>query len=320
MEQYRKMYRTSQQCTALRTLRCQDEVEALSAYGHMSIRRLSSTFHRKEDSTMDKKIGFIGCGNMGRAMIGGLVKSGYVDAQNIYASDPFPQGLTEAKKAYGINISNTNVELARECDIIVMSVKPYMYEPVIEEIRDFVKPQTLMIMIAAGQTIEQNENRFGKPVKLVRAMPNTPALVGEGMAALCANVLVSDDEKTEVKTIFETFGKAEFVDEGLMDVVTGVSGSSPAYVFMFVEALADGAVAHGMPRAQAYKFAAQAVLGSAKMVLETGKHPGELKDMVCSPGGTTIDAVASLEENGFRNAVIKAVDVCTLKSELMSKR
>ena len=303
MEQYRKMYRTSQQCTSLRNLRCQDEVEALSAYGHMSIRRLSSTFHRKEDSTMEKKIGFIGCGNMGRAMIGGLVKSGYIDAQNIYASDPFPQGLTEAKKAYSINISNTNVELARECDIIVMSVKPYMYEPVIEEIRDFVKPQTLMIMIAAGQTIEQNENRFGKPVKLVRAMPNTPALVGEGMAALCANVLVSDDEKAEV-----------------MDVVTGVSGSSPAYVFMFVEALADGAVAHGMPRAQAYKFAAQAVLGSAKMVLETCKHPGELKDMVCSPGGTTIDAVASLEENGFRNAVIKAVDVCTLKSELMSKR
>ena len=177
----------------------------------------------------------------------------------------------------------------------------------------------LIVMIAAGQTIAVNEARFGRNIKIVRAMPNTPALVGEGMAALCANSYVTGEEKDEVREIFESFGKAEFVAENMMDVVAGVSGSSPAYVYMFIEALADGAVLQGMPRQQAYTFAAQAVLGSARMVLETGMHPGALKDMVCSPGGTTIEAVASLEQDGLRAAVIRAVDVCTEKSKAMSK-
>jgi len=266
-----------------------------------------------------KKIGFIGCGNMGKAMIGGLVKSGYIKAENIYASDTSLKSLADANEKYKINISNDNVQLVKDCDTIVLSVKPNMYENVINQIKDTVDSDKLIIMIAAGQSIETNEKRFGKPVKLVRVMPNTPAMVGEAMSAICTNSLISDSEKAEVKAIFETFGKAELVDEKLMDIVTGVSGSSPAYVFMFIEALADAAVANGMPRTLAYKFASQAVLGSAKMVLETGLHPGELKDMVCSPGGTTIDAVASLEENGLRNAVIKAVNVCTAKSKLMSK-
>ena len=177
----------------------------------------------------------------------------------------------------------------------------------------------MIVMIAAGQTIAVNEARFGRNIKIVRAMPNTPALVGEGMAALCANSYVTGEEKDEVREIFESFGKAEFVAENMMDVVAGVSGSSPAYVYMFIEALADGAVLQGMPRQQAYTFAAQAVLGSARMVLETGMHPGALKDMVCSPGGTTIEAVASLEQDGLRAAVIRAVDVCTEKSKAMSK-
>ena len=148
-------------------------------------------------------------------------------------------------------------------------------------------------------------------------MPNTPAMVGEGMTAACASESVTSEELDHVKEILSAFGKVEVVTENLMDVVVSVSGSSPAYVFMLIEAMADAAVADGMPRAQAYQFAAQAVYGSAKMVLETGKHPGELKDMVCSPGGTTIEAVRVLEKEGLRSAVIEAMKACTEKSRNM---
>ena len=146
-------------------------------------------------------------------------------------------------------------------------------------------------------------------------MPNTPALVGEGMTGVCANDLVTEEELQLVLTLLKSFGRAEVVPEYLMDTVTGVSGSSPAYVFLFLEALADAAVAEGMPRKQAYEFAAQSVLGSAKMLLETGMHPGELKDMVCSPGGTTIEAVAVLERENLRSAVIDATPACIRKSK-----
>lgn len=268
---------------------------------------------------MNKKIGFIGCGNMGQAMIGGIVRSGLVSPEQVYAADPSEQNLTHVQEEYGICITQDNLIPAKKCDIIVLSVKPYLYADVIEEIRDTVKEDVVIVMIAAGQTIVVNEARFGRNIKIVRAMPNTPALVGEGMAALCANSFVTEEEKKDIQEIFESFGKAEFVGESMMDVVAGVSGSSPAYVYMFIEALADGAVLQGMPRQQAYTFAAQAVLGSARMVLETGMHPGALKDMVCSPGGTTIEAVASLEQNGMRAAVIQAVHVCTEKSKEMSK-
>ena len=172
----------------------------------------------------------------------------------------------------------------------------------------------LVVSIAAGISLDIIESFLGKDKRIIRVMPNTPALVGEGMAGLSPNELVSDEEAELVKKLFESFGKAEIVPEKLQDAVCGISGSSPAYVFMFIEAMADGAVAEGMPRAQAYKFAAQAVLGSAKMVLETGKHPGELKDAVCSPGGTTIEAVAALEQAGFRSAVIDAERICIDKS------
>ena len=183
-----------------------------------------------------------------------------------------------------------------------------MFASVIPQIRDSVKPDAIIVSIAAGQSIAAIEELFGKEIHLIRSMPNTPALVGESMSALCTNTNVTEDELTEV------------ISENLMDAVTGVSGSSPAYVYMFIEAMADAAVADGMPRKQAYKFAAQSVLGSAKMVLETGKHPGELKDAVCSPGGTTIEAVAVLEKAGLRNAVIEGQRACTAKSKAMSKK
>lgn len=176
-----------------------------------------------------------------------------------------------------------------------------------------------MVSIAAGVTLDSLSSVLGYDRKIVRAMPNTPSLVSEGMTSVTPNVLVEQAEIDEVVAIFESFGKAAVVDEYLIHSVVGVSGSAPAYVFMFIEAMADAAVLGGMPRAQAYQFAAQAVKGAAQMVLTTGKHPAELKDMVCSPGGTTIEAVKVLEEKGMRSAVMEAMLQCMAKSEKLSR-
>lgn len=268
---------------------------------------------------MNKIIGFIGCGNMGKAMIGGIVKAEIVSPNNIMVADLNEKGLNEIAEKYGVEVTTDNNEVAKNSDILVLSVKPNIYPIVIEGIKDQIKENVIVVTIAAGKSIESTEESFGRKLKIVRVMPNTPALVGEGMAALCTNEYVTKEEVEIIRNIFNSFGKSEVVSEKLIDVVTSVSGSSPAYVYMFIEAMADAAVLDGMPRAQAYKFAAQAVLGSAKMVLETGIHPGELKDMVCSPGGTTIEAVATLEEKGLRDAVISAMRVCTKKSKEMSK-
>ncbi|MCD8357343.1 MAG: pyrroline-5-carboxylate reductase [Clostridia bacterium] len=269
---------------------------------------------------MKENITFIGAGNMAKAMIGGIVTSGLAAPAQVTASNPSAARLDALKEEFGIHtIQNDNAAAAAQADIVVLSVKPYLYEAVIAEIKDVVKPETIVIMIAAGQTISANEARFAKSVKLARVMPNTPALVGEAMSAVCFNTEMTDTDKEIVMNIVSSFGKAEMVSETMMDTVTGVSGSSPAYVYMFIEAMADAAVLHGMPRAQAYTFAAQSVLGSAKMVLDTGMHPGALKDNVCSPGGTTIEAVAALESSGLRAAVIDAIDVCVKKSQEMSK-
>ena len=189
-------------------------------------------------------------------------------------------------------------------------MKPQFYADAIAEIKDCIKDDQLVITIAPGKTLSWLEAQFGKKVKIVRTMPNTPALVGEGMTAACVNQYVTEEEKEYALRILSSFGKVELVPEHLIDAVVAVSGSAPAYVFMFIEAMADAAVAEGMPRAQAYAFAATVERCVAKMVLETGKHPGELKDMVCSPAGTTIEAVRVLEEKGFRSAVIEAMRAC----------
>lgn len=268
---------------------------------------------------MDKIVGFIGCGNMASAMIGGIVNSRLLPKERIIASNRSKEKLEKIHDKYGINTTNDNKEVASHSDILVLSVKPNMYSSVVDEIKNVVKENVIVITIAPGIGIRDMQNMFEKDIKVVRAMPNTPALVGEGMSALCPSVNVSKEELLDVMNIFESFGKAEVVDEKLIDAVIAVSGSSPAYVYMFIEAMADAAVLEGMPRDKAYKFAAQAVLGSAKMVLETGLHPGELKDMVCSPEGTTIEAVATLEDKGFRSAVISAMKSCTEKSRKMTK-
>lgn len=256
------------------------------------------------------KLGFIGAGNMAKAMIGGILKNGIFKPEEVIASDMYVPGLEQAKESLGINVTTDNKEVAKNAEVIVLSVKPQFYATVIDEIKDLITENQIIVTIAPGKTLEYLAVAFGHPVKIVRTMPNTPALVGEGITGVCHNELVTKEELDYVCNILGGFGKAEVLSEKLMDVVVSVSGSSPAYVFMFIEAMADAAVADGMPRPQAYKFAAQAVLGSAKMVLETGKHPGELKDMVCSPGGTTIEAVRVLEEKGFRSSVIEAMKAC----------
>ena len=256
------------------------------------------------------KLGFIGTGNMASAIMGGIIKNQIIPANEIIGADMMEAGRKRVKEQFGIQVTADNHEVVRNSDVVILSVKPQFYAEVIAEIKDDVREDQIIITIAPGKTLAWLKEQFGKNVKIVRTMPNTPALVGEGMTAACPNEYMTKEEITYVLTLLESFGRVEIIPERLMDTVVSVSGSSPAYVFMFIEAMADAAVSGGMPRAQAYQFAAQAVLGSAKMVLETGKHPGELKDMVCSPAGTTIEAVRVLEEKGFRSAVIEAMKTC----------
>lgn len=261
------------------------------------------------------KIGFIGLGNMATAMIGGILDKGLVAREDILGSSKTEETAERVREEYKITTVTNNREVAEKSTLLFLAVKPVFLTEVIREIRNVVAPGALVVSIAAGKTLPFLAEAFGREdIKIIRCMPNTPALVGEGCTGVCADSAVSAEELQQVVELLESFGRAYVVPERLMDAVVGVSGSSPAYVFMFIEAMADQAVAAGMPRKQAYQFAAQAVLGSARMVLETGKHPGELKDMVCSPGGTTIEAVKVLEEKGFRAAVMDAMEACINKS------
>ncbi len=263
------------------------------------------------------KLGFIGCGNMATAIIGGILAKELVPADEIIVSALHKETLTRAAKTYGVRTARYNRDAAG-ADIVFLAVKPQFYEEVIHEIRDCITQNQVIVSIAPGKSIATITEWFGKKIKLVRTMPNTPAMVGEGMTAVCPSDNVTKKELQTVLSLFEACGTAEVMPERLLDAVVSVSGSSPAYVFMLIEAMADGAVRDGIPRAQAYRLAAQSVLGSAKMVLETGRHPGELKDMVCSPAGTTIEAVAALEAAGFRSAVLAGMKACTDKTKGMA--
>ncbi|NLP29642.1 MAG: pyrroline-5-carboxylate reductase [Clostridiales bacterium] len=263
------------------------------------------------------KIGFIGTGNMGAAILKGYLSAKPDYEKNIYAYDKDDEKVNSLAKDLGIHVCQDIKSLVESCDIIILAVKPDILPSVVKQLYPAMDEKKILVSIAAGVSVEFIENLC--KAKIVRAMPNTPALLGHGMSALCRNDLVKDEEFNQVVDIFASIGLVEEVDQKLMDCVTGVSGSSPAYVYLFIEALADAAVAEGMPRNQAYIFAAQAVKGAAEMVLKTGVHPGELKDMVCSPGGTTIEAVQSLEKNGFRNAVIEAARKSANKSKDMTR-
>lgn len=266
---------------------------------------------------MSKKIGFIGCGNMGNAMVGGLIKSGFVNKEDLIVSTKTEASMSNLKNSLGIETTLYNKIVAEQADVLFLAVKPFLYKKVIDEIKEFLSKDTIIVTIAAGVTINNMEYWLGEGYKIIRTMPNTPALVGEAMSAICANNNVSQEDMDYIFNIYKSFGDYVELEEKDFDGFIALCGSSPAYVFIFIEAMADAAVKLGIPRGKSYKMAAKSVLGSAKMVLDTGKHPGELKDMVCSPAGTTIDAVAELEKQGFRNAVIEAMVKCAEKSKSM---
>lgn len=253
------------------------------------------------------KIGFTGCGNMASAMIGGILKKGIFTKEEIIVSNLTEEGSRRSREKLGVVTTMDNRQVAERAKIVVLAVKPQFYEEVLDEIKDVLTEEHILVGIAPGKTLSWLEEKCGKPLKIVRLMPNTPAQVGEGMTGVCFNDRVSEEEKQEICAITDSFGCTEVVPERLMEGLSAVTGCSPAYVFMFLEAMADAAVHQGMPRKQAYRLAAQAVLGSAKMLLETEMHPGELKDMVCSPAGSTIEGVRMLEKSGFRSAVFEAL-------------
>lgn len=255
------------------------------------------------------QFGFIGMGNMGSAMFNGALKTFSPD-QIIFSRSNKSKG-EQLSEETGVRCVDSNAECANNAKYIILAVKPQMYDVVLKNIRNVVNSEKIIISLAPGITIDTIKEKLGSEVRVVRAMPNTPAFVGEGMTGISYNKENFTLEECDmIEKFFSSFGKVVTVPEHLMSAVVCASGSSPAYVYMFIEALADSVVKYGIPRQDAYKLVAQTVLGSAKMVLETGEHPGKLKDNVCSPGGTTIQAVAALEENGFRNSLIKATDAC----------
>ena len=268
---------------------------------------------------MDIKLGFLGTGNMGAALIKSLVNSNFLPVDKISMFDVDINKLEQLKSETGISYFETAKELVQWSDIVVLAVKPNILKSVLEELKPVIDDKKVVVSFAVGIPISFYENILGTDKKIVRSMPNTPAMVGEGMTLICQNSNVTELEFAIVKQMFDCAGKCEFLSEKLMSEVTALTGSSPAYVFMFIEAMADGAVLSGIPRDMAYRLAAQAVLGSAKMVLETGLHPGVLKDQVCSPGGTTIEAVSTLEKNGFRYSIMDAMNDCTKKARLIGE-
>ena len=259
-------------------------------------------------------VGFIGLGNMAKAMISGMIAKKVVAPEDIIGSRRSEAERNSCAAQFGIRVTEDNIEVVKQADLLVLAIKPQYYSQILEKIKPYVEGKCI-VSIAPGKSIAFLHEMLGSNCTIIRTMPNTPALVGEGCTAVTFEEKVSVEKRGEIVHLFESFGKAYEIPESLMDVVVGVSGSSPAYVFMLIEAMADGAVLQGMPRELAYQFAAQAVLGSAKMVLETGMHPGELKDMVCSPGGTTIAAVQVLENKKFRSAIIEAENACIEKAK-----
>lgn len=268
-----------------------------------------------------RTLALIGAGNMGGAILRGALSSGFIAADHVVVFDKNRSHMEELASEYkALTFTSSDAEAAEAANVILLAVKPYSMQETIDSISPYLAGKAV-ISIAAGWTVEQLENALeGTGATCLRVMPNTPAMVGEGMTAICeANTLTADD-LAFAKGLFESIGRIAVVPERLFDGVIAVSGSSPAYVYMMIEAMGDAAVREGLPRATAYEMAAQAVLGSALMVLSSGTHPGALKDAVCSPGGTTIEAVETLEREGFRAAIMDAMRDCAEKSRLMSRK
>ncbi len=261
-----------------------------------------------------KKIVFLGSGNMAEALVKGLLASGTAAESEILCAEPRAERREELRKRYGVAVTGDNVSAAEQGDIVVLSVKPQTMDALREEIAPAIDHRKLVVSIAAGVPIAAIAGKLGAGVRIVRTMPNTPALVGAGATALSRGAHATDEDLTQALSLFEAVGTAVVVDEPLLDAVTGLSGSGPAFVFLAVEALADGGVKVGLARPIAMALAAQTVMGAAKLVLESGEHPGRLKDQVTSPGGTAIAGVHALEQSAFRSALMAAVEAATRRS------
>lgn len=266
-----------------------------------------------------KKISFLGGGNMAEALIKGLLSSGAARPVQITATDISADRLDHLKKSYGIIIQHDNRAAAEEADVVILCVKPQAMDRLMTEIAPAVDSTKLVISIAAGVTIERIERALQKGPRVIRVMPNTPALVLAGAAALSPGGSATEADLSVAQEIFGSVGRIAIVDERLMDAVTGLSGSGPAYVFTIIEALADAGVKAGIPRSIALELSAQTVFGAAKMVLETGEHPGKLRDMVTSPGGTTIAGLHELEKGRLRAVIMNAVEAATARSRELGK-
>ena len=264
-------------------------------------------------------IGFIGAGNMAEALIRGLVRGNHVAPDRIAASGPRRERLDELQARYKIDVTTDNREVARRCGLVVLSIKPQIFDKVLREIGDQLKPGTLVISIAAGVDTATIEASVADGVRVVRAMPNTPALVGAGATAVSAGKHASETDLATARALFDAVGITVELDESQLDAVTGLSGSGPAYIFLILEALADAGVKVGLARRNAQRLAAQTVMGSAKMLLETDEHPGKLKDMVTSPGGTAIAGLHTLEEGGLRTTLMNAVETATKRARELGR-
>lgn len=268
---------------------------------------------------MNINIGFIGTGYMGTAMVEGIVKTAVIRPENVRVYDIDKAKTGALNSRLGVAASPSVEDVVEKSDVIILAVKPNVVKPVLESCRPGLNREKILISIAAGIPLKTYTEAVGSDRKIIRAIPNTPAVIGEGMTLISFDKNINDSDLSTVKAILGCMSKVEILDEKLMSEVIALTSSSPAYVFMFIEAMADAAVLSGIPRNLAYKLAAQAVQGSARMVLETGKHPGELKDQVCSPAGTTIEAVKALEKNGFRYSVMNAMEECTRRARELGK-
>ncbi|XP_071100981.1 pyrroline-5-carboxylate reductase 2-like isoform X1 [Haliotis cracherodii] len=267
----------------------------------------------------DTRVGFLGAGKMAQALASGFVKTGLVQAGNITASRRHPEA-PNILKDMGVMVTGDNKEVVRRSNLVFIAVKPNMVEAVLKDIAETVTVDNLIISIAAGITIATLQKELPPGTRLIRVVPNLPALVGQGAAVLSRGITAGEEDVSLVMTLVRSVGQCDEVPESLQDSATGVSGSGPAYAFAAIEALSDGGVKMGLPRDLAMKLAAQTMLGAAKMVLESGKHPGQLKDEVCSPGGTTIAAMHKLEKAGFRGALIDAVEASTLRARELGQK
>ncbi|MGV7229885.1 MAG: pyrroline-5-carboxylate reductase [Nitrospirales bacterium] len=265
------------------------------------------------------KIAFLGAGNMAEALVAGIGKAKLSAPEFLLATDISPSRLELLKDRYHIQVGAQNLDAVLWADVIILCVKPQVVHKVLTEIQTSLSEKQLVISLAAGVPIKGIQEKIGQTIPLVRAMPNTPAVIQEGVTALAGCKGLSLEQLKVAQGLFESVGKVVVVDESLMDAVTGLSGSGPAYVYLAIEALIDGGVRVGLPRNIAHILAVQTVLGAAKMVRETGEHPALLKDRVTSPGGTTIAGLQRLEEGGLRATLIEAVEAATHRSSELGK-